>query len=42
LTKTFLKKGFYGLGIIKAAFLAFKITVFNFFKSVLHTKKLAV
>jgi hypothetical protein len=42
LAGAFLKEGFYSLGTVKAAFLAFKTTAFGFFKGVLRTKKLAV
>jgi hypothetical protein len=42
LAKAFLKEGFCGLGIDKAAFLAFKITAFGFFEGVLRAKRLAV
>jgi hypothetical protein len=42
LAGAFLKKGFCGLGTVKAAFLAFKTIAFSFFKSILRVKKLAV
>jgi hypothetical protein len=42
IAKAFLKEGFCGLGTVKAAFLAFKITAFGFFKGVLRVKRLAV
>jgi hypothetical protein len=40
--RSLLKRGFYSLGTVKAAFLAFGTTAFGFFKGALHTKRLAV
>jgi hypothetical protein len=42
LAEAFLKRGFCGLGTVKAAFLAFKTIVFGFFKGVLYIKRLVV
>jgi hypothetical protein len=42
LAGVFLKEGFYSLGTVRAAFLAFKPTVFSFFKGVLRAKRLAI
>jgi hypothetical protein len=42
LAGAFLKEGFYSLGTVGAAFLAFKTTAFGFFKGVLRVKRLAV
>jgi hypothetical protein len=42
LAGAFLKEGFYSLGTVGAAFLAFETTAFSFFKSALHAKRLAV
>jgi hypothetical protein len=42
LARAFLKEGFYSLGTVKTAFLAFKTIVFSFFKGALRVKRLAV
>jgi hypothetical protein len=42
LAGAFLKKGFYSLGTVEAAFLAFETTAFGFFESALRVKILAV
>jgi hypothetical protein len=42
LAGAFLEGGFYSLGTVKAAFLAFRTTVFSFFKGVLREERLAV
>jgi hypothetical protein len=42
LAGAFLKKGFYSLSTVEAAFLAFRTTAFGFFKGVLRAKRLAV
>jgi hypothetical protein len=42
LTGAFLKGGFYSLGTVRAAFLAFETTVFSFFESALRVKRLVV
>jgi hypothetical protein len=42
LAGAFLKEGFCSLSTVRAAFLAFKTTAFNFFKGVLRGERLAV
>jgi hypothetical protein len=42
LAEAFLERGFCSLNTVKAAFLAFKTTVFGFFKGVLYVKRLVV
>jgi hypothetical protein len=42
LAGAFLEKGFYSLGTVRAAFLAFGTTAFGFFKGALRVKRLAV
>jgi hypothetical protein len=42
LAGAFLKRGFYSLSTVGAAFLAFKTIAFGFFKGALRAKRLAV